>query len=162
MGRSLFPGHCQAPSLDVVDVVSFSLQVMKRHVDNYQPGRRIPSCQLDAQYELSSTDSKPVPLRYRVKLLGAKKPHNMFTITIRPPSAGTHHFATGLSSSSSSSASKRSSEGDPSEGTDVILECVLLMLCCVTVVILQAHLRRKVGQQMVNNKLVKMCSQLRY
>ena len=93
---------------------------MKRNVDNYQSGQWIPSCELNAEFELSSTDTKPVPLRYRVNLLGAKEPHNMFTI--KPPTAGvTHHSATGQSSPFTSSASKRFWEVDQSEGTGVLV-----------------------------------------
>ena len=107
---------------------------MKRHVDNYQPGRRIPTCQLDAEYELRSTDTKPVPLRYKVMLLGAKGPHNKFTITIRPPMAGArygaHHLAVGQSSSSTSSGTKRSLEVDQSEGTDVLVVILAYWSAC--------------------------------
>ena len=98
---------------------------MKRYVDSYKPGKWIPSCELAVQYELSSIDTKPVPLRYRVKLLGAREPHNMFTII--PPTAGarygTHHSAVGQSSPSISSATKRSLEVDQSEGTDASYLC---------------------------------------
>ena len=57
----------------------------KRHVDSYKPGKRIPSCQLSAYFKYDSAGVKVVPFVYRVKLLGARKPHNMFTFTIIPP-----------------------------------------------------------------------------
>ena len=59
-------------------------------VDSFEPGTLIPHCELSADFE---SEFKVAPLRYQVKLLGAKKPHNMFTI--KPPS-----FTTKRSSSS--------------------------------------------------------------
>ena len=64
----------------------------KKHVDNYKPGKRIPSCQLSADFESHSAEIKVVPFLYQVKLLGAKEPHNMFTFNIipAPPSSVKH------------------------------------------------------------------------
>ena len=46
----------------------------------------IPSCQLNAMFGLfeapSESTKKVPPLRYCVKLLGAKKPYDMFTIIL--------------------------------------------------------------------------------
>ena len=64
-----------------------SLQITKKHVDNYQPGRTIPNCLLSADLEGDSTEAEVVPFRYQIKLLGAREPYNMFTI--KPPTSST-------------------------------------------------------------------------
>ena len=92
------------------------LQVTKKYVDNYQPGKWIPSCQLSADIEYDSAEIKVVPFRYRVKLLGAKEPHNTFTIK-PPPSSVKHGVAHHSSSSSVSLPTKRSLTPPPTEGT---------------------------------------------
>ena len=80
---------CIEHSTKCMCVILACLQVTKKHVDNYQPGKRIPSCQLLAEYDFAGV--KVVPLRYRVKLLGAKEPHDMFTFTVTPPSSSVKH-----------------------------------------------------------------------
>ena len=59
-----------------------SIQITKRQVDRFVPGRRVPSCQLYVKW--TGQQEPPVELAHRVKLLGAKKPFNFFLI--RPPS----------------------------------------------------------------------------
>ena len=59
---------------------SFCFQITKKHVDNYQPRRRIPHCELSARMATSKTDL--APLHYRVKMIGAKEPYNRFTIVM--------------------------------------------------------------------------------
>ena len=54
-------------------------QIIKKKVDNFKPGQMIPSCQLNATI-VSVQTSKVPSLEYCVKLLGAKKPYDMFTI----------------------------------------------------------------------------------
>ena len=61
------------------------MQVLKRHVDNFRPGQRIPNCQLSA---VAYEDKKIPPLRYQVKLIGATKPYNMMAIEL-PSVSGT-------------------------------------------------------------------------
>ena len=57
------------------------MKVLKKHVDNYKPGCRIPSCQLSAVFTLAN--DKPIPLlQYQVKLEGAKEPFNMIAIEL--------------------------------------------------------------------------------
>ena len=53
-------------------------QIIKRKVDNFQPDKMIPSCRLNISFILSE-NTEP-PLRYCVKLLGAKEPYDMFKI----------------------------------------------------------------------------------
>ena len=52
------------------------LQIEKKEVDNFEEGKRIPSCQLVATCETG----RPTTLRHLVTLSGAKDPHNIFTI----------------------------------------------------------------------------------
>ena len=56
-------------------IMAMHPQIIKKKVDNFQPGKMIPKCELNVSF----TWSEP-PLRYCVKLLGAKKPYNMFNI----------------------------------------------------------------------------------
>ena len=55
------------------------LQIRKAEVDNFKPGRRIPSCQLQLIW---TKDEPPVLLACKVKLLGAKESDNFFNIVI--------------------------------------------------------------------------------
>jgi len=59
-----------------------SFQITKRQVDEFVPGRLVPSCQLYAK--LTGQQEQSVELVHRVELLGAKEPFNFFLI--RPPS----------------------------------------------------------------------------
>ena len=88
----------------------------KKHVDSYKPGKRIPRCQLSADFENESAEIKLVPFRYQVKLLGAGKSHNMFTIK-PPPSSVKPGVAHHSSSSSVSLPTKRSLTPPPTAGT---------------------------------------------
>ena len=57
-------------------VTYYLLQIQKSEVDDFKKGKRIPSCQL-----LARCDTKqPTYLEHSVKLKGAKKPSNYFTI----------------------------------------------------------------------------------
>jgi hypothetical protein len=53
-----------------------TLQIEKKEVDNFEKGKRIPSCQLIAECETE----RPATLKHSVTLSGAKRPHNSFTI----------------------------------------------------------------------------------
>ena len=55
------------------------LQVIKRNVDSFEPGKMIPNCQLSAEFS-SSAGQKVPSLKHRVKLLGAKDPFDTFLI----------------------------------------------------------------------------------
>ena len=58
------------------------VQITKRQVDQFVPGRQVPSCQLDAKW---TGQQQPVELVHTVELLGAKAPYNFFFIRIPPP-----------------------------------------------------------------------------
>ena len=60
------------------------MKVIKKNVDSFEPGKRIPSCQLSAEF-LSSSRRKVPSLKHHVKLLGAKEPYDSFLI--KPPAA---------------------------------------------------------------------------
>ena len=62
-----------------------TLQIDKKEVDNFEKGKRIPSCQLIAECEAD----QPTTLKHSVTLSGAKDPHNSFTI-YRPCDSGEH------------------------------------------------------------------------
>ena len=70
-------------------------QIIKKKVDNFEPGKMIPSCQLNAMFGLfeapSESTEKVPPLRYCVKLLGAKKPYDMFTIILSTTTTTINH-----------------------------------------------------------------------
>ena len=50
-------------------------------VDQYAAGRWIPGCQLILEWE--GEDQKPVRLRHKVQLIGAKPPNNYFNLTLK-------------------------------------------------------------------------------
>ena len=56
-------------------------QIIKKKVDNFQPGKMIPSCQLNVTFT-SSNSTEVSSLKHCVKLLGAKKPYDMFNIIL--------------------------------------------------------------------------------
>ena len=47
-------------------------QIAKHQVDQFKPGRLVPSCQLYMKW--TRQQEKPVELMHRIKLLGAKRP----------------------------------------------------------------------------------------
>ena len=60
-------------------LITFTLQILKEVVDQFEPGKGIPSCQLIARVVESS---KREPLIHTVNLEGAKEPYDVFTIHI--------------------------------------------------------------------------------
>ena len=56
--------------------IILQLQIEKKEVDNFKPGKRIPSCQLIAECETE----QPADLKHSVKLSGAKDPNAAFLI----------------------------------------------------------------------------------
>ena len=54
------------------------MKVLKKHVDNYKPGKWIPGCRLSAVAE----DKNMPLLQHQVKLIGAKKPFDMIAIEL--------------------------------------------------------------------------------
>ncbi len=62
----------------------FVLQISKRRVDSFKPGRKVPSIKLVATLSESSWDCK-VPRRSHVTTLnGAKEPDNQMRIVLDP------------------------------------------------------------------------------
>ena len=60
---------------DEIIIMAMHPQIIKKKVDNFQPGKMIPKCELNVSF----TWSEP-PLRYCVKIVGAKDPYNKFNI----------------------------------------------------------------------------------
>ena len=58
---------------------------MKKKVDSYESGRRIPSCHLNIMWTKSQ---QPVELHHRVILQGAREPLNFFIIQCGALSVG--------------------------------------------------------------------------
>ena len=56
-------------------------QIIKKKVDSYESGRRIPSCQLRLKWTKSQP---PVDIQHRVNLHGARDPPNYITILSDP------------------------------------------------------------------------------
>ena len=60
--------------------IVWTLQVRRRLVDSYRPGKRIPRCHLSA---LFLSDEANIPaLQYQVKLVGAREPYTMIAIEL--------------------------------------------------------------------------------
>ena len=57
-------------------------QITRKDADQFEPGQWIPECQLIVQWERE--DQKPVRLRHKVDLIGAKAPCNFFYLTLNP------------------------------------------------------------------------------
>ena len=58
------------------------MQVLKEEVDCFRPGKRVPHCHLKAKF---TGDLANIPdLECHVDVLGAREPHNEFTIDISP------------------------------------------------------------------------------
>jgi len=64
--------------------------ITKHQVDQFIPGRRVPSCQLDAKW--TGQQEQPVQLEHVVELLGVKEPNNFFVIRIPPPQESVSRF----------------------------------------------------------------------
>ena len=65
---------------------NYFIQITKCQVDQFVPGRRVPSCQLNVK-RIGQQAEQSVDLVHRVELLGAKEPFNFFSIQppLRPP-----------------------------------------------------------------------------
>ena len=62
-------------------------QISRSDVDQCEPGRWIPECQLIVQWE--KEDQKPVRLRHQVELIGAKAPYDFIYIFLNPSNLDT-------------------------------------------------------------------------
>ena len=57
--------------------------MIKKHVDLFKPGQRIPHCHLKAK--VTNKHRKTISsLFHQVKLVGAKEPYNMITFDLDP------------------------------------------------------------------------------
>lgn len=63
------------------DMLLFFYQITKQQVDEFNPGKQVPCCRLQVKFK---SDSRPVELDHKVKLLGAKADFNFFTISCTP------------------------------------------------------------------------------
>lgn len=57
-------------------------QIFRKNADQFEPGQLIPECQLIVEWE--KEDQRPVRLRHRVDLIGAKPPYNFIHLTLDP------------------------------------------------------------------------------
>ena len=62
-----------------LELNSLHLKITKEQVDSFKPRRRIPSCQLTAEW---TKESKPSRLIHQVLLKGAKEPSNYLRIVL--------------------------------------------------------------------------------
>ena len=59
-------------------------QISRKNVNDYKPGQWIPECELLVEWDPSQKDKKPVRLRHRVNLIGARAPYNYFNLNLNP------------------------------------------------------------------------------
>ena len=58
-------------------------QIYRKDVDDFEPGRCIPpKCELLVEWDLE--DKKPVRLRHKINLIGAREPYNFFNLSLNP------------------------------------------------------------------------------
>ena len=69
------------------NLVTATLQVTKKQVDNFKTGKRIPSCKLRAERMFDSSSGRVPKLEHRMKLVGAQYPFDMFNISYIPQAA---------------------------------------------------------------------------
>ena len=63
-------------------ILPYLTQITKKDVDKYEPPKVIPNCPLLASFAEGKVD---IPMfLYRVKLIGAREPHNMVVINCKP------------------------------------------------------------------------------
>ena len=77
------------PKLDFVCLLAYSIecQISKKDADQFQPGQWIPECQLMVHWERE--DQRPVRLRHKVNLVGAK---DFFHLTLNPAMEGSESY----------------------------------------------------------------------
>ena len=61
-------------------------QISKKDADHFVPGQWIPECQLIVEWE--GEEQRPVRLRHKVDLIGAKAPFNFIHLILNPESEG--------------------------------------------------------------------------
>ena len=93
----------------------YNVQVLKEDVDSFKPKRRaIPHCHFKAKF---TGDLANIPdLECLVEVLGARKPHNKFTIDISPMLEAADPSPPSTVPSSSSTSTKRMVHGSEAEG----------------------------------------------
>ena len=62
-------------------------QITREDVDQFKEGQWIPECQLVVQWE--KENQRPVQLRHKVVLTGAKAPYNYINLILNPTGQGT-------------------------------------------------------------------------
>ena len=62
-------------------------QISRSDVDQCEPGKWIPECQLRVQWE--KDDQKPVRLKHKVELIGAKEPYDFIHLFLNPGNSDT-------------------------------------------------------------------------
>lgn len=70
--------------ISVILIMTYTLQLLKQFVDNYEEGKVSPKCRFSATALISDGEEVP-PLQYQAKLLGAKDPETIVTFEIVPP-----------------------------------------------------------------------------
>ena len=65
----------------------YLMQIRKKDVDNYEPPKVIPNCQIFAFYNIAKGKEAGIPMfLYQVSLIGAREPHNMVVISCKKAS----------------------------------------------------------------------------
>jgi len=65
-------------------------QISRKDADQFEPGQWIPECQLIVEWE--KEDQRPVRLRHKVDLIGAKAPRDFFHLILNPTMEGTYCY----------------------------------------------------------------------
>ena len=69
-----------------LEIAKIGPQISRKDVDQFEPGQWIPECQLVVEWERE--DQRPVRLRHKVDLIGAKRPFNFILLTLNPAMEG--------------------------------------------------------------------------
>ena len=69
-----------------IEIAIIAPQISRKDVDQFEPGQWIPECQLVVEWEREG--QRPVRLRHKVDLIGAKKPFNFILLTLNPAMEG--------------------------------------------------------------------------
>ena len=95
-------------------LLTCNVQVKKEEVDCFRPGRAIPHCHLKAKF---TGDLANIPdLECHVDVLGAREPHNVFTIDISPMLGASDPSPPPTVPSTSSASTKRVVHTSQNEG----------------------------------------------
>ena len=64
-----------------LNLLHYSNQIDKQQVRRFKPGQEVPYCRLQVKLD---KEKKPVDLKYKVQLHGAKSPRDFFNLTCPP------------------------------------------------------------------------------